>query len=49
VAEAVVHGRLFGRVSGSRGFMLSSQWFMRDSVAKSVVHEDLWCRVFSGS
>jgi hypothetical protein len=49
VAAAVVHGRLFGRVSGSRGSMWSSQWFMRYYVAKSLVHEDIWCRVFSGS
>ena len=41
MAEAVVHGRLFDRVSGSRGSMCSSQWFMRDYVAESVVHEDL--------
>ena len=41
--------RLFDRVSGFRGSMRSSQWSLRDYVAKSVIHEDLWCRVFSGS
>ena len=29
--------------------MWPSQWFTRIYVTESVVHEDLWCRVFSGS
>ena len=49
MAKAVVHGRLSDRVSGFRGSMKSSQWFMRDyGVEYSVVHEDL-CGRESGS
>jgi hypothetical protein len=49
VVERVVHEGLCGRVSGSRGSMWPIQWIMRVYVGKSVVREDLWYRVFSGS
>ena len=38
VAESEVHEGLCGRVSGSRGSMWPSQWFMRDYVGESVIH-----------